>query len=184
MPGEFTELLAKSSSGDRLARDAVFELAFGRLRRIAASLIARERWGPTLQATVLVNEAFATRLHDLRAAPSNTEHFFSLAARAMRQVLIDRGRCRGAVKNTPTESLRPIFSGCEQREQQLQIATRMALNQLADMDRLAAETIRLRYMDGYTVGEIAEVQKRERWRVTADCEFGLDWMKSQLRNFG
>lgn len=173
-------MLARATAGDVGARDVVFERSFGRLRRIAASLLSRERGSITLQATVLVNEAFVNRLHNLSLAPESSEHFFSLCARAMRQVLIDRGRLRRAIKNTPIDDAE-IGRDSMRPPKDLGFSAKVELDRLGQFDSQAADTIRLRYLDGFTVGEIADLQSRDRWRVSADCEYGMAWLRKQLR---
>ena len=83
----------KARLGDGLARDAVYKLAFHRLRVIASALLRRERAGHTLQPTALVSELFL-KLHRLETTILSEDHFFRISARAMRQVLIDHARVK------------------------------------------------------------------------------------------
>src|SRR5260370_4989859 len=87
----FASLFDKAQLGDNLARDAVYKLAFYRLRGIASALLRRERAGHTLQPTALVSELFL-KLRRLETRILNEDHFFRLSARAMRQGLIDHSR--------------------------------------------------------------------------------------------
>ncbi len=175
-----TALLARSVAGDRKARDLVYQTSFSRLRRIAASLLARESRSDTPEATALVNEAYASRLHGLRVSPKSREHFFGMAARAMRQVLIDQGRISRAVKNTRPRAGSVEGEAAASMSREAELALGVALERLAEVDPVAAETIRLRYAEGYTQIEVASMQNRDSWRVAADCEFGLSWMRGQL----
>src|SRR5258706_9426710 len=93
MADAFPSLLEKARLGDHVARDAVYGLAFYRLRGIASSLLRRERPGHTLQPTALVSELFL-KLRRLETRILSEDHFFRISARAMRQVLIDHSRIR------------------------------------------------------------------------------------------
>ena len=91
MAEAFAGLFEKAQQGDSFARDAVYKLAFHRLRVIASALLRRERPGHTLQPTALVSELFL-KLHRLETRILSEDHFFRMSARAMRQVLIDHSR--------------------------------------------------------------------------------------------
>src|SRR6476660_6383675 len=93
MAEAFAALFEKAQLGDRIARDAVYKLAFYRLRVIASALLKRERRGHTLQPTALVSELFL-KLNRLETKILNEDHFFRISARAMQQVLIDHSRIR------------------------------------------------------------------------------------------
>src|SRR5579862_5732569 len=90
-------ILDRARLGDLLARETVYRLSFERLRRIAGALLRRERAGHTLQATALVSELFLKLLR-MEARIVDEDHFFRVAARAMRQVLIDHARCKRPAK--------------------------------------------------------------------------------------
>src|SRR6185436_12905828 len=93
MAEAFASLFEKAQLGDGVARDAVYKLAFYRLKAIASALLRRERPGHTLQPTALVSELFL-KLNRLETRILNEDHFFRISARAMRQVLIDHSRVR------------------------------------------------------------------------------------------
>src|SRR6267378_5309877 len=93
MAEAFASLFEKARLGDNVARDAVYKLAFYRLRVIASALLRRERAGHTLQPTALVSELFL-KLHRLETTILSEDHFFRISARAMGQVLIDHSRTR------------------------------------------------------------------------------------------
>ena len=98
MAEAFALLFEQSRLGDDLARDAVYKLAFYRLKVIAAALLRRERAGHTLQPTALVSELFL-KLHRLETRILSEDHFFRISARAMRQVLIDHSRASRPAKS-------------------------------------------------------------------------------------
>src|SRR5690242_14140484 len=97
MPEGFVSLVERARLGDRLARDAVYKIAFSRLKVIASALLRRERPGHTLQPTALVSELFL-KFQRLETKIVSEDHFFRISARAMRQVLIDHAQGKRAVK--------------------------------------------------------------------------------------
>src|SRR5436309_14830593 len=99
MTEAFASLFEKAQLGDHVARNAVYKLAFHRLRVIASALLRRERAGHTLQPTALVSELFL-KLRRLETRILNEDHFFRISARAMRQVLIDRSHVTKMAHNT------------------------------------------------------------------------------------
>ena len=97
-PGAVTDLLKLAGAGDQVAFDAVFPLVYAELRRIAAREMRRERAGHTLQTTALVHEAYLRLLKNASLSFENRAHFLGIAARAMREILIERARARNARK--------------------------------------------------------------------------------------
>src|SRR5437016_14408584 len=102
MAEAFASLFEKARLGDSVAQNAVYKLAFCRLKVIASALLRRERPGHTLQPTALVSELFL-KLQRLETQILNEDHFFRMSARAMRQVLIDHARVKAPVQKTPID---------------------------------------------------------------------------------
>src|SRR5437773_9019344 len=102
MAEAFASLFEKAQLGDSLARDAVYKLAFYRLKTIASALLRRERPGHTLQPTALVSELFL-KLRKFESRILNEDHFFRMSARAMRQVLIDHARVKCPLHKAPLD---------------------------------------------------------------------------------
>lgn len=130
---------------------------YGELRRIAAAFVRRERPGATLQATGLVHEAYL-RLADAGIAFKDRQHFVGVAARSMRQILVDRARARGAQKRwagldrvSLTESLVRAPG-----DDAMLPALDEALKRLEAVDAEQARIIELRYFMGMSVEESAE----------------------------
>src|SRR5947209_11818472 len=96
------EMLERAQQGDPVAENAVYRIAFFRLRSIASSLLRRETAAQTLQPTALVSELFL-KLRRLESRILSEDHFFHVSARAMRQVLVDHARSRRAQKKIPPE---------------------------------------------------------------------------------
>ena len=97
-PKVVTQLIEHARSGDAHALDQLLPLVYGELRRIAGRYVRRERQGGTLQATALVHEAYVRLAKDTDLSFQNRAHLLGIAARAMRQILVERARARGAQK--------------------------------------------------------------------------------------
>ncbi len=174
----FTLLVRSAQGGDRTAESAVYRLAFPRLRRTAAMLLTRESPSHLLQPTALVGELFF-KLRRLDHHILGREHFFRLAARAMRQTLVDYGRKRRAQKRmTPDGPPQQSHAGLPAQE--MHLAARQVFERLQRHDPLAAECVWMRRVEGRTLDEVARLQNRKVWSVRNDYDFGVEWMARQL----
>jgi RNA polymerase sigma factor (TIGR02999 family) len=184
MTEAFAALFERAQHGDTLARDAVYKLAFYRLRGIASALLRRERPGHTLQPTALVSELFL-KLQKLETQILNEDHFFRMSARAMRQVLIDHARVKGPVAKMPLELVPELLLPAQRNtaSPESRLAARMVFDKLRAMDARVAETVWLRAVEGVTVEELSDRQQREEWRVRADYDFGVQWMAGRLKRY-
>lgn len=176
-------LWERARSGDSSARDAVFDLAFFRLRGIASALLRHEHDGHTLQPTALVNELFL-KLHCFEVRILNEDHFFRLSARAMRQVLIDRSRSQRPARKIPPELIPELLSDRnDSTSVETRLAVKLVFEKLRTMDATAAETVWFRAVHGMTIAELSAAQNRPQWQVRADHDFALQWMASRLRGY-
>ena len=184
MTEAFASLFEKAQHGDNLARDAVYKLAFYRLRGIASALLRRERPGHTLQPTALVSELFL-KLQRLETQILNEDHFFRMSARAMRQVLIDHARGKAPMQKVPLDLIPELLLPAQRNpaSPESHLAARMVFDKLRVMDAQVAETVWLRAVAGETVQELSRRQKREEWRVRADYDFGVQWMAGRLKRY-
>jgi RNA polymerase sigma factor (TIGR02999 family) len=145
--------------------------------------MARERVGHSLQPTALVNEAYL-RLVDLnRVGWQDRAHFFAIAARVMRRILVDRARAKryqkrggGAQHVTLIES----FTPGSDPDFDL-IALDDALDALSKLDERKSRVVELRYFAGLTVQETAEALNVSRDTVLRDWQFSRDWLKREIR---
>jgi RNA polymerase sigma factor (TIGR02999 family) len=174
-------LLELARRGDAKAREAVYAVSFTRLRAIASSLLHHERRNHTLQPTALVGELFL-KLQRLRVPVVDEDHFFRLSARAMRQVLIDHARRRGPVEQWEPESAAELLAKAHSgaADYEALITVRVAFKRLEELDRLAAQAVWLRAVEGLTLSRVSEVQRREIWRVRADYDFGIRWLSDRI----
>jgi RNA polymerase sigma factor (TIGR02999 family) len=152
-----TILLDAIQKGDAKAADQLLPLVYEELRRLAASRMAKEAAGQTLQPTALVHEAWLRLGGDPNSKFENRAHFFAAAAEAMRRILIDRARQRRAVRHgggqqrVELELVDPPFPGDDDQF----LAVNEALDNLAATHPLEAEVVKLRYFVGLTHDEVA-----------------------------
>ncbi len=180
-PGEVTGLLRAWSRGDLDAPERLLPLVYGELRRLAASQMRRERSDHTLQPTALVHEAYV-KLVDQRLAWQDRSHFFGVAARAMRQVLVDHARRKHAQKRAggfqvPLEGGEPAVAP---RVLDLLVLDQ-ALHRLADLDARQARLVELRVFAGLTVEEAGKVLGCSAATASRDYRHAEAWLRRQMR---
>ncbi len=183
--GEFLRCLAGLRSPDAAtpeARERLFALAYEKLRSIAAGLMRRERDGHTLQPTALVNEAYFKL-----AGPSEVEfrdraHFLAVAARAMRQILVEYARMRGAARRAaPLTHLSLDGTGPGADDPQFQVLElERALDQLATLSERMARVVELRVFAGMTHEEVAEALGVSPRTAAEDWAVGRRWLIREL----
>jgi RNA polymerase sigma factor (TIGR02999 family) len=158
-PGQVTELLVAWREGNKSALDQLVPLVDAELRQLAVRYLRRERPGHVLQATALVNEAFIRLLNWRDVNWQNRAHFVAMAARLMRNVLVDESRRRATGPNGHTVRLADIAEadgGASDQSRDL-VAIDDALRALADLDPRKAQIVELRFFGGLSLEEIAEV---------------------------
>lgn len=157
---DVTTLLGAVRAGDDEAAARLVALVYDELHGVAAGLMKRERAGHTLQPTALLNEALVRLLgSDLAAAAHDRRVFYGAAARAMRQVLVDHARRRGAAKRIEGRAREPLDETIAHVEaHQLDVlALHEALDELAGLHARQAKIVELRSFGGFTVAEVAEL---------------------------
>lgn len=173
-PGGVTRLLADWRAGDDRALERLMPLVYGELRRLAGRYLNREREGHTLQTHDLIHEAFL-RLVDQRSVDwQSRSHFFAIAARMMRRILVDHARRRGAqrhggdVRQLVLDEVPDL--AVQQRDEDL-VALDEALTELAREDEELARIVELRFFGGLEHDEVAALlgvsnpTVRRRWRL-------------------
>src|SRR5436190_8159856 len=178
-----TALLTRWSQGDDAALAELTPLVYEELRRLAHRQMGRERPDHTLQTTALVNEAYLRLADQTNPRWQNRAHFFAVAARAMRQILVSYARTQqaqkrggGAFKVDLDEAA--LVSPEESREI---VELHEALEQLSALDSRKAQIVELKYFGGLNYDEIAEVLKISRITVRRDWEFAKVWLYTELR---
>ena len=156
-PGEVTRLLGRLGQGDPEALDRLFPLVYAELRRAADSLLMREGAGHTLQPTALVHEAYLKLAGGTPPEAVNRGHFISLAARAMRQILVDQARRRKAAKRGDGQVPVRITNAQVGVDLHLEefLALDEALEGLARVNERLRQVVELRFFGGLTEEEVA-----------------------------
>ncbi|MBM3767030.1 MAG: sigma-70 family RNA polymerase sigma factor [Acidobacteria bacterium] len=180
-----TTLLARWRAGESKALDELSPIVYQELRRIARSLLSRERGGHTLQPTALTHEAFLRLCGDVPDIDWRSRaHFLGIAARIMRQVLIQHARARSAAKRGAA----PITICLGNAESHLGAgpATGLheldqALTHLTSFDVRKATVVEMRYFGGLTVPEIAEALGISEPTVERDMRTALAWLRRELK---
>ena len=181
-PGEVTALLRAWSEGDPGASNKLLPLVYRELRRLAAAQMRRERSDHTLQPTALVHEAYLKLVHQ-HLAWKDRGHFFGVAARAMREVLVDYARRKGAKKRAgavavPIGTAEPAVAP---RSFDL-LALDQALHRLAGLDERQARLVELRVFAGLTTDETAKVMDCSAATVSRDFRHAEAWLRREIRN--
>ncbi len=156
---QITQILQRTDLGNREAADDLLPLVYEELRKLAASKMANEAAGNTLQPTALAHEAWLRLVGKDNPKFAGRAHFFAAAAEAMRRILIDRARRKRALRHGGGQSrvnIEQIDLASPDADAQL-LAVDEALDKLAKQDPLEAELVKLRYFVGLTVEEAASL---------------------------
>jgi RNA polymerase sigma factor (TIGR02999 family) len=181
-PHNVTRLLREWANGTQSALEALTPLVYAELRRLAESYLRREAPGHTLQPTALVHEAFLRLLGSNAPDCQNRSQFYGLAARLMRQILIDHARIRQAVKRggpVAHYSLEEDLVVSPERDTDL-VALDEALERLAAVDPRKSQVVELRFFGGLSVEETAEVLKVSEKTVRREWQFAKAWLLHEL----
>ena len=177
-----TTLLLAWGRGDETALDQLIPLVHDELRRLARRHMAGERPGHTLQATALVNEAYLRLIEVNQVRWQNRAHFFAMASRVMRRILVDAARARGYQKRgggAPTVSLDEALLVSGEPRQDL-IALDDALNALAAFDLRKSQVVEMRFFGGLSVEETAEALHVSADTVMRDWRLAKVWLAREL----
>lgn len=179
-----TQILQQVNAGDRNAAEQLFPLVYDEFRAMAARRLRQERPDHTLQPTALVHEAYMKLIDQTRINWQGRQHFFAIAAQAMRRVLIDharqhrrqkRGGGRAKVSLDETVVLSP------QRSDEL-ILLDETLQRLAQVDPRQARIVELRFFGGLTVEEAAQIIGVSKRTVEGDWTMAKAWLKREMEN--
>lgn len=177
-PGEVTRLLRAAAAGDAGADEELFTIVHGELRSLARSLLRREG-AETLDPTALVNEAYLRlgNLHQIGLV--DRHHFFGVAARAMRRVLVDRARSRARDKRAGRETTLPEdLLGDAPAD--VVVAVHEALDRLAAIDPRRAQVVELRWFGGLDVEAVAAILGVGTATVKRDWAAARAWLAVAL----
>ncbi|HEX3742974.1 MAG TPA: ECF-type sigma factor [Bryobacteraceae bacterium] len=178
---QITELLQRVHAGDSEALHSVIPLVYDELKRLAAGHLRREGKARPLDTTALVHEAFLRLSHGQHPSYENRSHFYGIASRLMRQVLVDMARARAAAKRNARQELpmTDIPDLGSQPDASL-LAMDDALNQLASTDPLKVQLIEMRYFGGMTAEESAAILSISVHEVRRELRLAQAWLHKEL----
>jgi RNA polymerase sigma factor (TIGR02999 family) len=183
-PHRVTQLLAQWSHGDNAALTELTPLVYEELRRLAHHFMQGQRPDHTLQTTALVDEAYLRLADQTNPSWQNRAHFFAVAARAMRQILVNYAKSSRAQKRgggaLKVELAEAAIVSPEQSKAIVDLHE--ALERLGTLDSRKARVVELKYFGGLNHDEIAEVMKISTVTVRRDWVFAKAWLYDELHN--
>jgi len=183
-PHRMTQLLQQWSHGDDAALGELTPLVYEELRRLAHHYMEGQRRDHTLQTTALVNEAYLRLADQTNPNWQSRAHFFAVAARAMRQILVSYARSNCAQKRggggVRVELDEAAILSPEQSKEIVDLHE--ALERLGTLDSRKAQVVELKFFGGLNYDEMAEVLKISRVTVRRDWEFARVWLYKELHS--
>ena len=180
-----TALLQQARNGDAKAREAVMNALYGELHRRAEIVFKQENPGHTLQPTILVHEALL-RLIGREGGPEFVDraHFLGLAARVMRQILVDHGRARHAQKRGAqfTVALSDRLEGQATAVSFLELNDALEVLGREELDLVSL--VEMRFLAGMTAEEVAEVRRESVTKIRRDLRYALARLRTLLSGQG
>jgi RNA polymerase sigma factor (TIGR02999 family) len=181
-PKPLTQLLHRWRDGDENALQQIMPLVYDELRRLAGHYMKSERKSHTLQATALVNEAYL-RLVDMDVPWQNRAHFFAIAARLLRRILVDHAKSLNRAKRGAGEvlfTLDETFIPPIEPDSQI-IAVDEALETLASLNQRKAQIIELHFFGGLSYDEMAEALGISTATVHRELRLAKAWIHNELK---
>jgi len=181
---EITKLLRDWSGGDPTALDTLIPLVYGELHRLAHQHMRRERAGHLLQTSALINEAYLRLVDQPDLTIENRAHFFGIAARLMRQILVDEARKRNSAKRGG-EAIQVSFTEATnvvQEQAANVVALDDALKTLERIDGRQSEIVELRFFGGLSIEETARVLSVSPGTVMRDWTFARAWLRNEMKS--
>lgn len=178
-----TGLLAQLRQGNREAEARLVAQVYDELRRLARAHMRRERFNHTLQATELVGMAYERMAQESHPNWQNRAHFFAVASKVMRQILVDHARKRRAQKRGGENIRVTLTDAIASSEDHLVdvLALNEAMERLEELDPRQARVVELHYFSGLNHDEIALVLGVSTRTVKRDWEMARSWLRIQLR---
>jgi RNA polymerase sigma-70 factor, ECF subfamily len=179
---DVTQLLKDWSGGDEAAADRLMPLVHEELRRLAHQYMRREKPGHTLQTSALVNEAYVRLVDQSKIQWESRAHFFGIAARLMRQILVDQARRKNFAKRG-RGAIRVSLDSANAIAQE-QSANVMALDEalktLEQTDLRKSQIVELRFFGGMSIEETAETLNVSPGTVMREWTFARAWLRNEM----
>lgn len=180
-PEAMTALLSRARDGDRNPLRELVPIVYRELRRVAAKYLSREMPGHTLQPTALINETFLRLTQGTDIEYKSHTHFVAIAARAMREILVDHARKRRTLKRGATRvTLDRCLDAGVAHENQV-IALNDALNLLVDVSERKARLVEMRFFGGMTAEEIAVHFDAPPYTIRREIRAAIAWLRREMQ---
>lgn len=183
--GDVTQILDDLVDGDESAVKRLLPLVYDELRALAAGIFRMQRAGHTLQPTALVHEAYMKLVRSASGGRNSRQHFFDVAAKAMRQLLADYARRRRAAKRGGAVATITFVDAESPSSKEIDFdldAFQEALSRLEALDPRQARIVELRFLAGLTIEETAEVVEVSPRTVRHDWRMARAFLQRELRN--
>jgi len=178
---EITQLLQRIQTGDREALNEVIPLVYAELKKLASAHLRRESGPVAMETTALVHEAFLRLAGGRHPSYENRSHFYGIASRLMRQILVEMARARTTEKRcAPEEQLRTDHPDVDRLSDRTVLAIDDALTRLASEDELKAQLIEMRYFGGMTAEESAALLSLSVHVVRRELRLAQAWLHKEL----
>lgn len=182
MPQDVTQILLNWQEGDADAPAKLMPIVYEELRRLARNYLQRERADHTLQATALVHEAYLRMVDEKSVSWKDRAHFYGIAARLMRRILVDHARAHNAAKRGGLDQKLTLDEAQElpMKETVELVALDGALENFAQTYPRKSEVVELKFFGGLDAKEISEVLKISEKTVLRDWNFAKLWLCREL----
>jgi RNA polymerase sigma-70 factor (ECF subfamily) len=178
---QITKLLRRLEGGERDALDLVIPLVYDELRKLARSHLRREGKAIPLQTTSLVHEAFLKLAEGRHPSYENRAHFYGIASRVMRQVLVDTARARAAEKRGAAKEVAvAILPECPEPPNRHLIVVDEVLQRLEKIDPVKGKLIEMRYFGGMTAEESSIALSMPVHHVRRELRMAQAWLRKEL----
>ena len=186
MPHEVTEILDKWRDGDPDAAERLFPLVYDELKQRARYFLSGERLDHTLQPTALVHEAYIRMAGDAQMPAEDRGHFYAIASKVMRRILVDHARRhnaekRGGAMERVTFEESTVIAGSSAAEI---VDLDDALHRLEELDERKCRVVEMRFFGGLSEQEVAESLGVTSKTVQRDWQFAKLWLFRELSNAG
>ena len=179
---DVTRILSAIEHGDARAAEQLLPLVYDELRKLAARRLTREQPNQTIQATALVHEAYIRLVgRDEARKWEGCDHFFAAAAQAMRRILVDNARRKGARKRGGGLERRPLDEVVAPQPDDELLALDEALQALAATEPVKARLVELRYFAGMTGEQAAKVLGISPATADRHWAFAKAWLRNEVR---
>ena len=177
---EITELLHRVRAGDKDALRTVVPLVYDELKKLASARLRHEGRSVSLETTALVHEAFLRLAGSRHPDYENRSHFFGIASRVMRQVLVDLARSRDTEMRDARQEVRLAEIPDVGRKPDSLLEMNEALERLGQSDALKVQLIEMRYFGGMTAEESAEALSMSVHVVRRELRLAQAWLRNEM----